>query len=178
MKPKHQVDGSYFLDADPEIFKHVLRFLCHGIYPLAYDSVNGHDLGLYAAISRLADRLQVEKFPVWLKEQRYLRVVQIQISTWIAQEEVDNEAGLVRSRMSNRTNEGNVKFQYFPTFDFVSRYLCPRGIEEHYDNSDACGKTCKKVQGGKEDEYEDNGMLSTLIVKERTLFNLKLCLDE
>ncbi|KAL8770826.1 MAG: hypothetical protein Q9194_005053 [Teloschistes cf. exilis] len=87
LKPKHQVDGSYFLDANPEICKHVLRFMRHGIYPLAYDSVNGHDLGLYAATSRLADRLQVEKLSVWLKERQYLKVVQIQTSTRIAQEE-------------------------------------------------------------------------------------------
>ncbi|KAL9576942.1 MAG: hypothetical protein Q9212_006700 [Teloschistes hypoglaucus] len=175
---KKQVDGSYFLDADPEIFAHILRFLRHGIYPLAYDSVKGHDFGMYAAISRLADVYHVKKLSVWLKEQRYLEVIRTETSTRIAQEEVNKEEGLVPSNIGNRTSNANVKFQYFPSFNILEKYVCPRGVKEHYDNPEGCGEACKQVQGDKEDEYEDTGVMSTVIVKEKKVFNRKLCLEE
>lgn len=43
-------DGSYFLDMDPDVFAHVLRFLRLGVYPILYDVKRGHDLGMYNAI--------------------------------------------------------------------------------------------------------------------------------
>jgi phytoene desaturase (3,4-didehydrolycopene-forming) len=30
-------DGSYFVDADPALFEHILRYLRHSIYPILYD---------------------------------------------------------------------------------------------------------------------------------------------
>ncbi|KAE8146563.1 hypothetical protein BDV25DRAFT_169794 [Aspergillus avenaceus] len=50
-------DGSYFIDADPYLFDHVLRYLRRGIFPIFYDPVNGH------------------KFPKWLEKQTYLEAV-------------------------------------------------------------------------------------------------------
>lgn len=146
-KSRKQADGSYFLDADPKIFEHVLRFLRHGIYPLAYDSFKGHDFGLYAAVCRLANTYQVEKLSMWLREQRYLEVIRTETSTGIAQEGLDNKEGLTPSKISNRTHDGNVRSQYFPSFDILEKYVCPRSIEEHYDNPEGCGKACKRHRG-------------------------------
>ncbi|KAL8866719.1 MAG: hypothetical protein Q9174_006127, partial [Haloplaca sp. 1 TL-2023] len=42
-----QPDGSFFLDQDPELFKHVLRFLRHGVFPLSYGNAKGHDFATY-----------------------------------------------------------------------------------------------------------------------------------
>lgn len=168
-----QADGSYFLDADPEIFKYVLRFLRHGVYPLAYDGAKGHDFGLYAAILELADFLLVEKLASWLKEQRYLKVVQVESSMRFLQmvEEMD-EFSVVGSESSD------TKVQWHPSWRVVKKYVCPRGITKHYDNPSGCGQACRKSQGDKEDEYEDCNALSVMIVKEKTVFNAQLCVED
>lgn len=38
-----QEDGSYFIDADPDLFYHVLRYLHRGILLIFYDKAKGHD---------------------------------------------------------------------------------------------------------------------------------------
>ncbi len=75
-----QPDGSYFIDADPEIFNHILRFLRHGIYPLCYSLEKGHDYGSYAAVHAQAQFLMIAKLAEWVREQRYLQVVRIESS--------------------------------------------------------------------------------------------------
>ncbi|KAL8660767.1 MAG: hypothetical protein Q9202_006234 [Teloschistes flavicans] len=165
-----QADGSYFLDADPEIFKYVLRFLRHGVYPLAYDGAKGHDVGLYAAILQLADFLLVEKLASWLKEQRYLKVVQIETSTRVLEMEEKME------KFSVVGSESRV--QWHPSWRVVKKYVCPRGITKHYDNPSDCGQACRKSQGDKEDVYEDCYALSVMIVKKKTVFHAQLCVED
>jgi hypothetical protein len=42
-----QVDGSYFMDADPDLFAHLLRFMRRPeIFPLFYTKANGFDYDL------------------------------------------------------------------------------------------------------------------------------------
>ena len=43
-------NGSYFIDADPDIFEYVLRYLRYGIFPLFYDQSRGHDYHRYLAV--------------------------------------------------------------------------------------------------------------------------------
>ncbi|KAK0615154.1 hypothetical protein B0T17DRAFT_619960 [Bombardia bombarda] len=43
--PKNE-DGSIFVDADPDIFEYVLRYLRRGVFPLAFNRETGHDYKL------------------------------------------------------------------------------------------------------------------------------------
>lgn len=166
-----QADGSYFLDADPEIFKHILRFLRHGTYPLCYDMVKGHDVAMYTAIRQQAAYLLVQKLVDWLSNQRYLQAVSIQSSTRVV-EDIQGPSRL------GGTTESNVKVQYYPSWRTEKRYVCPRGIAAHYDNPRGCGQACRKAQGDAENEYEDCPLLSTLLVEEKMVFNRQLCVEE
>ncbi|KAJ0419346.1 BTB/POZ protein [Aspergillus carlsbadensis] len=44
-------DGSYFVDADPDLFAHILNYLRRpDVYPIFYDDVKGHDYLKYHAL--------------------------------------------------------------------------------------------------------------------------------
>ncbi len=48
-------DGSYFIDADPDLFEHILRYLRRGVFPIFYDNVKGHNHALYLALLQEAN---------------------------------------------------------------------------------------------------------------------------
>ncbi|KAI4234784.1 MAG: hypothetical protein L6R40_006663 [Gallowayella cf. fulva] len=163
-----QSDGSFFVDADPEVFKHILRFLRHGVYPLCYDKSKGHDFVMYAAIHQLASYLLVEDLMKWLSKAQYLNAVMIETTARVE----DDEDGLGGTQSSDTTVE------YYPTGRTVKKYVCPRGISKHYDNPRGCGKDCRRAQGDAEDEYEDAPVVSTLVVTQKVIFNQHLCVEE
>ncbi|KAL9577224.1 MAG: hypothetical protein Q9212_006502, partial [Teloschistes hypoglaucus] len=148
---ERQPDGSYHLDADPDIFAHVLRFLRHGLYPLAYDINRGHDFALYAAVRQLAEFLLVEKLAVWLREKRYLKAVRVEMSARVVEgEDGNSELG------GGGMEDVGTRVKYFPSWRVVKR----------------------RAQGDREDEYEECNLLSTLIVKEKVVFDERVCVEE
>lgn len=68
-------DGEYFVDGDPELFTHILRYLRTRTYPIFYDRVSGHDLPLYAAVQQQAEFYQLRDLTAWLSEKKYLKAV-------------------------------------------------------------------------------------------------------
>ncbi|KAG6161957.1 hypothetical protein E4U11_003017 [Claviceps purpurea] len=68
-------DGIYFVDADPALFEHILRYLRQSVFPLFYRQSIGHNLGLYAALCKEAEFFQILRLHIWLTEGRYLDAV-------------------------------------------------------------------------------------------------------
>lgn len=68
-------DGPYFVDADPSIFEHVLRYLRTGIFPLFYDPDKGHDECLYLALLNQARFYQIDRLQSWIAAKSYLDAV-------------------------------------------------------------------------------------------------------
>ncbi|KAF4628219.1 hypothetical protein G7Y89_g9933 [Cudoniella acicularis] len=60
-------NGSYFIDADPELFEHILRYLRRGVLPIFYDRVKGHNYSLYLALLGKAKYFQILRLENWLK---------------------------------------------------------------------------------------------------------------
>jgi hypothetical protein len=54
-----QADGSYFIDADAELFEHILHYLRHGVLLVFYDKSNGHDHAQYLALLKEAEYFQI-----------------------------------------------------------------------------------------------------------------------
>ncbi|KAG6100848.1 hypothetical protein E4U30_003718 [Claviceps sp. LM220 group G6] len=70
-------DGTYFIDTDPALFEHILRYLRQPIFPLFYDQAHGHDIGLYAALLNQANYFQISRLQKWLAAKRYLEAIQV-----------------------------------------------------------------------------------------------------
>lgn len=74
-----QSDGSYFLDADPDVFEHVLRFMQRpSVFPLFYNATQGFDYGLYCRLQAESDYLQIDVLHGWIKDKKYLSAVKIE----------------------------------------------------------------------------------------------------
>jgi hypothetical protein len=43
-------DGSYYIDTDAQVFKHILLHLRTGVLPIFYDKTTGHDEMLYPQV--------------------------------------------------------------------------------------------------------------------------------
>src|SRR5437763_426520 len=54
-----EADGSYFIDSDPLLFEHILRYLRRGVHPIFYDNLRGHDHALYQALLEEARYFQI-----------------------------------------------------------------------------------------------------------------------
>ncbi|KAL9012484.1 MAG: hypothetical protein Q9173_002753 [Seirophora scorigena] len=165
--PTDNPTGSYFLDLDPDIFTHVLRFLRAGLYPICYDGAKGHDVAAYAAIAAQAAYLGVPKLCDWVDGRRYLKAVTRESSAKI----VEGEDGL------RGVQGADTKVRYHPFWKTEKNYVCPRGIAVHYGSPGKCGRACKQAQGDAEDEYEDCEVLKTLVVTEKTVFDWQVCVD-
>jgi hypothetical protein len=63
-----EADGSYFLDADPDLFEHLLRFMRRPeVFPLFYDAAKGFDYNLYSRLQAESVYFQVDVLHEWIK---------------------------------------------------------------------------------------------------------------
>ncbi|KAK4973185.1 hypothetical protein LTR28_011947 [Elasticomyces elasticus] len=73
-------DESYFIDADPSLFEHILRYLRRGVLPVFYDTHKGHDYALYLALLEEAKYFQIPRLQEWLENKGYLRTLMVEYS--------------------------------------------------------------------------------------------------
>jgi hypothetical protein len=60
--------GSYFLDADPNLFEHLLRFMRRPeVFPLFYNHAAGFDYDLYNRLQAEAEYFQIDALYEWIK---------------------------------------------------------------------------------------------------------------
>jgi BTB/POZ domain-containing protein KCTD9 len=154
-------DGSYFIDADADLFVHILRYLRRGVLPLFYDKMKGHDFALYHALLQEAKYFQIPQLEEWLEREHYTRAVK----TLYSPTTVLEGAGQQLSRVSN------IEVEYYPAWGTKKVYVCPRGIYVHRGKPDACGRDCMKVQGGADDQYDEEPVLRTLVIEKQTIFD-------
>jgi hypothetical protein len=82
-----QSDGSYFIDADPELFEHLLRFMRRpSVFPLFYNTIQGFDYGLYSRLQEEANYFQIDTLYEWIKEKQYLLAVKIETCSPVVME--------------------------------------------------------------------------------------------
>ncbi|MCJ1285859.1 hypothetical protein MMC26_005201 [Xylographa opegraphella] len=162
-----QEDGSYFVDADGSLFKYVLQYLRHNVFPIHYDRVKGHDFGFYAALLEQARFFGVENLEKWLKNKSYLEVVRTEYHA----RQLDSVYS-VKDRLRS-----DVEVEYHPAWTTKRVYVCPRRITFHRGNPDACGRACKNAQGDADDEYVKEMELDILAIEKKTVFVQELCFD-
>jgi len=162
-----QEDGSYFIDADADLFKHILRYLRRGVLPIFYDNLKGHDHGMYLALLEEAKYFQIPRLEKWIRDKEYFQAVKI-TRTALEREGVD---------AIDETTGTDIETDIYPVWTTEKVYVCPRNITVHRGNPSACGKTCRKVQGDADDEYVDEPLLRTVVIRKRTMFDQQACIE-
>ncbi|KAH0565715.1 hypothetical protein GP486_000879 [Trichoglossum hirsutum] len=161
-----QPDGSYFIDADANLFGHILRYLRRGVLPVFYDSTKGHDHSLYLQVLEEAKYFQIPRLVEWLENKEYLRAVRI-----IHSDEKREGASDVTETIEGADTE----IEYHPVWKTQKVYVCPRGIGRHRGHPEACGRKCRGAQGDEEAKYEDEEVLRMLVVRKETIFDRNIC---
>jgi BTB/POZ domain-containing protein KCTD9 len=161
-------DGSFFVDADADIFVHILRYLRRGALPFFYDKSKGHDYALYLALLQEAKYFQITRLEEWLEKKQYLQA----LKTYDFATEAEG-LGIYEI-----PKDSNIEREYHPAWGTKKVYVCPRGIVVHRGKPLACGKDCRRAQGDDDDIYDEEPVLRTLIVEKKTIFDMQACVAE
>lgn len=161
-----EADGSYFIDADPDLFEHILRYLRRGVLPIFYDDAKGHDHALYLALLEEAKYFQIPRLEHWLKGKRFLQAIKIRYS-----------ADELEGTSWSETRSMDEYVEYHPLWQTKKVYICPRGIFVHRGNPSACGRQCMNAQGDAKNVYEDEQILKTLVIRKQTIVDQAVCAE-
>jgi hypothetical protein len=160
-------DGTYFLDADPDLFEHLLSFMRRPeVFPLFYTKDAGFDYNLYNRLEAEANYFQMDALRDWIKAKKYLKAIVTQ--TYSA--EVRRLDMVPPQRRSVNISED---WHVIPRTRKV--YICPRGIWGHRDDPNSCGHACRKARGDDEIEYEDETYEEAVILKKEVEFVAEIC---
>lgn len=153
-----QPDGSIFLDVDPNVFEHLLRYMRYGLFPLAFNQKDGHDYKLYAEILKEALKLQLPLLCDWLEGEYYHKCV-----SWLVSSKVQNvEEGTFTADSSYSI------IQVLPHKELERKiYTCPRRIQCHRDWPERCGKACLKALGNNEPAYDQEKVTTACLLVEK-----------
>ncbi|KAI9819402.1 MAG: hypothetical protein M1826_001151 [Phylliscum demangeonii] len=163
-----QPDGSYFIDADPVLFDHILRYLRRGVLPVFYDRSKGFDHALYTLLLEEAKYFQIPRLEKWIADKMYIQVVKV---SYTAEE-------LAGAMSHSVTLPADVEVEYHPAWKNTKVYICPRGIPVHRGRPEACGKLCKTVQGDASVEYEEVLELQMMVVRRCTIVDRDSCVED
>ena len=163
-----QADGSYFLDANPELFEHLLQFMRRpSKFPLFWSKDRGFDYDMYRRLQDEAEYFQVDALYQWLKDKKYLKTVSICVHPLAIVETGDY---VPRKWLDGNFSES----RHFVTKNRQA-YVCPREMPEHRGAPGRCGKACHKAQGDDEDKYEAEDYTEMITVREEVVFNQVYC---
>ena len=157
-------DGSFFIDADPVLFQHILRYLRHGAFPVFWNGGRGFDYALYAELLQEARYFGIVKLQDWIIEKKYLQAINVRYSA----KEIIGPSDL--SEFNTGTGP-HVERTYHVSWKPEQRYRCPRDIFFHHGDPSRCGRACEKAKSDGESEYENVQVMHTLIIEKETTLN-------
>lgn len=149
LPPPPDNDGAYFLDADPDLFAHILRHLRTGIYPIFYGNgssggagVNGagtgsYDLPLYHALLAQARYYRLPLLEAWIVSRRYLDAVSLRAAR-AGTLRLCGEEQIARLDDMARVQPGE-SLRVLTARESVARdWTCPNKLWRHCGSREAC----------------------------------------
>ena len=73
-----QPDGAYFVDADPDLFAHLLAFMRRpSVFPVLYTPAAGFDYALYNRLEAEAEHFEIGSLSQWIRDREFERAVKV-----------------------------------------------------------------------------------------------------
>jgi hypothetical protein len=166
-----QEDGSFFVDANPDVFQHILNFMRRpSKFPLFWTKNTGFDYALYNNLEAEADYFLLNDLRDWIRQKRYLDAVRITIERITLK-----EYELLNGRRSERS-EADIEVQsFFGSYSGERRYCCPLGI--HSDDTKCSSNECMKITKAHGPHFHDSAKKLTMVIK-TTRFIETMCTND
>lgn len=160
-------DGSYFLDADPDLFKHLLCFMRRpNVFPLFYTKAAGFDFDLYNRLEMEAEYFQIDALQAWIKEKKYLNAIVTNLG----------KPDICSLNNFNPRTFGPTESQETYVVPRTRKvYICPRDNFVHRGDENKCGVACKKFRGDGEKKYEEETYVEVVSARNETVFREGAC---
>lgn len=111
---------TFFLDADADLFAHVLKYLRTGRMPLFWTRSEGFDLDRYARLKNLASYLAIPKIVCWIKHKRYESVIKFTVVANTYIESVPKGKSQIATSVADPSD---VTVSIFPTASAAHRFV-------------------------------------------------------
>lgn len=168
-------DGSFFIDANPDMFDHILNYLRSGIFPLFFDAgTQSFDYGKYAALLGEARYFGIHRLEDWISKARFHDAVRIETITTMVPD-VEAEGG------THRVSAGaDTKTDVSTNWGTRRVYVCPRDIDVHRGYRRKCGQACEKARtrDGVGIDFEEESVLRAAVTSRRLIFDPTACFDD
>lgn len=161
-------DGSYFIDADPALFEHILAYLRRGVFPLFFSTATGHDYHRYLSLLEEARYFQIPRLEAWLEGKRYVKAVKVSVTA----EEYDEYSHDWRYM----TESADTTLEYHQQQTVKKVHLCPHGIADHRGSPEYCQRWCDYTLGDKNNRFAEESCRWTLVVRREVVFDSDVCL--
>ncbi|KIM93315.1 hypothetical protein OIDMADRAFT_137999, partial [Oidiodendron maius Zn] len=132
------------VDADPELFVYILRYIRRGVLPCFYDNEKGHDFSPYLAPLGEAEVFQIPRLENWLKNKGYLTAVKVRYTI-----------GVRDGQPYTETLSTDTQAEYHPVLRTRKVYICPYGNNYHRGDPATCEKLCGTDPAGRGSRYGD-----------------------
>ncbi|KAI8957925.1 BTB/POZ protein [Daldinia sp. FL1419] len=163
-------DGSYFIDANPALFEHILNYLRSENFPVFFNSNTlTFDHAKYIALLGEARYFGVSKLVDWIERKKYLNVVEITRSV-IVDDDVSSRS--MESHMSEVS--GDSKVDLSTSWGVRKVYVCPRGLSFHHGNPSLCGCDLERRQQ-EGDRFKEELALRAVVTVTTATFNQDRC---
>ncbi|KAL2123496.1 hypothetical protein VTJ04DRAFT_3951 [Mycothermus thermophilus] len=160
-------DEALFIDADPDLFEHILNYLRRGVFPLFYDAQKGFDYARYTALLGEARYFGISRLERWISQKKFLEAMRV---VHIA-EEYDEPP----SRASYPA--GTTITHCTASWSKREVYVCPRDIEVHRGHPEKCGRRCHQERGDAPEKYETEDYVRVFLVRQEVVFYPEACMS-
>ncbi|KAL2108655.1 hypothetical protein VUR80DRAFT_3553 [Thermomyces stellatus] len=166
------------IDANQDVFHHIVAYLRRGTYPLVIDAEGRHDISTYLAILEEAKHFELDRLAAWIEEGGFAEAAKIECTATIRHEADLDQVSRVNLNPTV-TGHGkvisNISQERFVAWGKRFIYQCPRGL--HDGDRAGCGRKCKNVLGNALPTYNEIPTLRLVEVKKDLVIDPHLCRD-